>query len=208
VVKKSQTKLKIRQEKKVVPSTAKKDDKKKGTTATAASASKKKTSPTATTAPKSSSKKQLKKPTLSKADRILKAKNAAKLIKKGTNQKSTRKIRTSVHFYRPKTLHLDRKPKYARRSVPRTNKLDQFQILKHPLTTESAMKKIEENNTLVFIVDIRSNKNHIRSAVNKMYNIKPLKINTLVRPDGLKKAYVRLSQEHDALDTANRIGII
>jgi hypothetical protein len=29
------------------------------------------------------------------------------------------------------------------------------QILKFPLTTESAMKKIEDNNTLVFIVDVR-----------------------------------------------------
>jgi hypothetical protein len=27
------------------------------------------------------------------------------------------------------------------------NKLDQYQILKYPLTTESAMKKIEDNNT-------------------------------------------------------------
>jgi len=33
-------------------------------------------------------------------------------------------------------------------------------------------------------------------------------VNTLVRPDGLKKAYVRLTQDFDALDVANRIGII
>lgn len=33
--------------------------------------------------------------------------------------------------------------------------MDQFAIVKHPLTTESAMKKIEDNNTLVFIVDIK-----------------------------------------------------
>lgn len=35
------------------------------------------------------------------------------------------------------------------------NKLDQYAILKYPLTTESAMKKIEETNTLVFIVDLK-----------------------------------------------------
>jgi hypothetical protein len=28
------------------------------------------------------------------------------------------------------------------------------------------------------------------------------------RPDGQKKAYVRLTQDYDALDVANRIGII
>jgi large subunit ribosomal protein L23Ae len=31
-------------------------------------------------------------------------------------------------------------------------KLDQYAIIKCPLTTESAMKKIEDNNTLVFLV--------------------------------------------------------
>ena len=34
-------------------------------------------------------------------------------------------------------------------SAPPPQKLDSFQIIKFPLTTESAMKKIEDNNTLV-----------------------------------------------------------
>ena len=34
-------------------------------------------------------------------------------------------------------------------SAPGQQKLDHFQIIKFPLTTESAMKKIEDNNTLV-----------------------------------------------------------
>ena len=40
------------------------------------------------------------------------------------------------------------------------------------------------------------------------YDIQCQKVNTLIRPDGLKKAYVRLTQDYDALDVANRIGII
>merc|ERR1712195_74413 len=111
-------------------------------------------------------------------------------------------------FHRPKTLRLLRNPKYLRRSVPRVNKLDQYQILKFPLTTESAMKKIEDNNTLVFIVDTRANKRQITEAVRRMYEIKTAKVNTLVRPDGSKKAYVRLTTDYDALDVANKIGII
>ena len=31
---------------------------------------------------------------------------------------------------------------------------------------------------------------------------------TLTRPDGSKKAYVRLTTDYDALDVANKIGII
>lgn len=75
----------------------------------------------------------------------------------------------------------DRNPKYPRVSAPGRNKLDQYAVLKCPLTTESAMKKIEDNNTLVFIVDIRADKKKIKDAVKKMYDIQTKKINTLIR---------------------------
>ena len=136
-----------------------------------------------------------------------KAKKAAKALAVGTRKSSVAK-RYSTKFHRPKTLQLQREPKYSRKSVPKTNPLDQYAILKYPLTTESAMKKIEDNNTLVFIVDTRANKRQITDAVRRMYEIKTAKVNTLVRPDGLKKAYVRLTTDYDALDVANKIGII
>lgn len=60
-------------------------------------------------------------------------------------------------------------------------RLDQFKIVKYPLTTESAMKKIEDNNTLVFIVDKRSNKHMIKTAVKKLYEIDVQRVNTLIR---------------------------
>lgn len=43
------------------------------------------------------------------------------------------------------------------------------------------MKKIEENNTLVFIVDIKANKRQIKEALKKLYDIDTVKINTLIR---------------------------
>lgn len=43
------------------------------------------------------------------------------------------------------------------------------------------MKKIEENNTLVFIVDVKANKAQIKGALKKLYDIDTQKINTLVR---------------------------
>jgi large subunit ribosomal protein L23Ae len=70
------------------------------------------------------------------------------------------------------------------------------------------MKNIEDNHTLVFIVDLRANKHQIKDTVKKLYDINAVKINTLIRPDGQKKAYVKLSKDHDALDVANKIGII
>ena len=43
------------------------------------------------------------------------------------------------------------------------------------------MKKIEEHNTLVFIVDIKSNKRQIKDAVKKLYDVQAAKVNTLIR---------------------------
>merc|ERR1711881_138276 len=136
------------------------------------------------------------------------AKAAAKAALKRKNNLRKKKVRTTVHFKRPKTLRLTRNPKCPSKSSAAAPRLDQFSTIKHPLTTESAMKKIEDNNTLVFIVDIRANKPKIKAAVKKMYEVEVAKVNTLIRPDGAKKAYVKLAADYDALDVANKIGII
>jgi len=67
---------------------------------------------------------------------------------------------------------------------------------------------MEDNNTLVFIVDVLANKHQIKDAVKKMYDISAVQINTLIRPDGQKKAYIRLPSDNEALEVANKIGII
>lgn len=59
--------------------------------------------------------------------------------------------------------------------------LDFNKIVLYPLNTESAMKKIEENNTLVFIVNVKSNKRQIKQALKKLYDVDTVKINTLIR---------------------------
>jgi len=120
----------------------------------------------------------------------------------------TTRVHTKVHFYRPKTLQLARKPAYTRalpRAVPKKGK---YSVIKAPLTSESAMKKIEDTNTLVFLADSHATKRAIKAATEKLYEVKVEKVNTLIRPDGVKKAYVRLAKDFDALDVANRIGVI
>ena len=134
------------------------------------------------------------------------ASKAAAAVKKGTHTKGVRKARFTTSFHRPKTQSLLRKPMYDRKATVTSKKFDCFQIIKYPLTTESAMKKIEDNNTLVFIVDRKANKRQIEAAVTEMYkDIKALKVNTLITPKGDKKAYVRLTQDYDALDVANKV---
>ena len=74
-----------------------------------------------------------------------------------------------------------RTPRYPRKSIPHQPRLDAGKVLIHPLNTESAMKKIEENNTLVFIVDTKANKRQIKDALKKQYDVDTVKINTLIR---------------------------
>ena len=76
--------------------------------------------------------------------------------------------------------------------------MDSYKIIQYPLTTEAAMKKIEDHNTLVFVVDIKANKHQIKTAVRTLYEINTTKINTLFTPIGTKKAYVRLPSHYDA----------
>merc|ERR1719382_1167098 len=142
-----------------------------------------------------------------KAGGSKKASKVAKAVKQAVSRKASKK-RTNVHFFRPKTLIKKREPKYARKSTESRDKMDKYRIIQCPVTTESAMKKIEEINTLVFLVDIQASKLKIKEAVRQMYDVQCAKVNTLIRPDGKKKAYVHLTQDYDALDVANRIGII
>ncbi|ESO86991.1 hypothetical protein LOTGIDRAFT_127930, partial [Lottia gigantea] len=133
-----------------------------------------------------------------------KALNAKKAALKGVHNKRIRKVRTTPSFKRPKTMKLPRAPKYVR-SLTTKRGLDKYKIVKYPLTTETAMKKIEDNNTLVFIVDRRANKYTISNAVKALYSIEVAKINTLIRPDGEKKAYVRLPSDYDGLEIASKV---
>lgn len=127
---------------------------------------------------------------------------------KGDNSKKALKVRTSATFRLPKTLKLSRSPKYARKAVPHYNRADAYKIIVSPIASETAMKKVEDGNILVFQVDLKANKHQIKSAVKELYDVDVLYVNTLVRPNGTKKAYIRLTADHDALDVANRIGYI
>jgi large subunit ribosomal protein L23Ae len=97
--------------------------------------------------------------------------------------KAKKAVLKVVHNYRVKiymspTFWLPRQPKYPQESSPRKNKLDCYAITKFPMTTELAIKKTENNNVLVFIVDVK------------------------------RRAHVQLAPDYDALDVANKIGSI
>lgn len=136
----------------------------------------------------------------------LKFNNQLKNLK---NPKFLRKkiFKSSIKFFRPKTLILKRNPKFSKQLVQKKKKFF-LKIIKYPLACDSTLAKIQYANTLVFIVDISSNKNKIKNAIKKLYKIKIRKVNTLIQLNGKKKAFIKLPSDVDALDVANKIGLI
>ncbi len=67
------------------------------------------------------------------------------------------------------------------------------------VTTEKAYTLAEKYNYLTVKVARWANKKLIKEAIEKLYGVKVVKVNTLIDRDGYKKAYVKLSPEHKAL---------
>ena len=60
-----------------------------------------------------------------------------------------------MRFHTAKPLALARTPKFIRKASQITKKgtrLDKFSVVLHPLITEKDMKKMEDENTMVFVV--------------------------------------------------------
>merc|ERR1719231_847248 len=106
-----------------------------------------------------------------KSQAVAKARKAAQAARRGINAKRGIKVRTSVHFRRPKTLTLQRNGKYQRKSVAHRDRMNKYSVIKYPICTESAMKQIEDNNTLTFIVNLTASKRNIADAVKTLHAV-------------------------------------
>ncbi|RLG17421.1 50S ribosomal protein L23 [Nanoarchaeota archaeon] len=80
-------------------------------------------------------------------------------------------------------------------------------IIKHLLMTEKAVRLIEKENTLTFIVDEKARKEDIKKEVERLFNVKVKKVRTCFGKRG-KKAYVRLEKDYKAMDVATQMGMI
>jgi len=67
---------------------------------------------------------------------------------------------------------------------------------------------IEKENKITFIVNRNATKHDVKRAVEKLYNVKVEKVNTVITRDGSKKAFVKLSPEYSASDLAVKLGIL
>jgi len=86
--------------------------------------------------------------------------------------------------------------------------MDSNEVISYPLMTESASLMVERDNKLIFIVNLKAGKSDIKKAVEELYEVKVKKVNLLVTPQGVKKAFVKLTPEYRASDVAIKLGIL
>ncbi len=85
--------------------------------------------------------------------------------------------------------------------------MDPNEVIIRPIVTEASLEGVDKENKLAFYVIRTANKNTIKWAVESLYNVVVEKVNTLILPDGRKKAWVRLAPEYDASEVATNLGI-
>jgi large subunit ribosomal protein L23 len=81
-------------------------------------------------------------------------------------------------------------------------------VIKYPLLSEKAVDLVEKENKLVFVVEKNADKIEVKRAVEELYKVKVLKVNTFIDRKGRKKAFVQLAPESSAVDIATQLKII
>ena len=84
---------------------------------------------------------------------------------------------------------------------------DAQKIIFRPYVTERTFDQIARENKLCFMVDDRSSKKQIASAIEALYEVKVRAVNTSRTIIG-KKAFVRLIPEESATALATKLGLV
>ena len=80
-------------------------------------------------------------------------------------------------------------------------------ILIKPLMTEKAVKMIETENKIVFLVTRKSTKQEIKKEFESVFDSKIESINIQIRKNQ-KIAFIKLKEENGAINIATKLGVM
>ena len=80
-------------------------------------------------------------------------------------------------------------------------------VLLKPLSTEKAVRMLEAENKIAFIVERKTNKNEIKKEVERLFKVKVEVFSTEIR-NNQKIAFVKLKNENLAIDVATKLGMM
>ena len=84
--------------------------------------------------------------------------------------------------------------------------MNPYKIIKHPISTEKAVRLMEAENKLMFAVDKNADKAEVKQAVEALFKVKVTSVNTVHTVKGEKRAYVKI--EGKASDVATQLGLM
>ncbi len=84
---------------------------------------------------------------------------------------------------------------------------NKMEAIKYPISTEKAIRMMESDNVITFIVDSSAKKEDIKKEMESMFKVKVVSVRT-TNVFGKKKAFVKLSKEHPAIDIATQLGMM
>ena len=86
--------------------------------------------------------------------------------------------------------------------------MEASKVIKYPVQSEKSIRIMESQNMLIFAVDKKSTKTDVKKAMEQLFKVKVIEVNTFINPKGEKRAYVKLSKENPAIDIATQLGLM
>lgn len=86
--------------------------------------------------------------------------------------------------------------------------MDIHKAVKYPLSNEKAIRLMEAENKLVFVIDRKATKQDVKRSIEEIFKVKVIKVNTHITPAGEKRAYVRLAEDNPAIDIMTQLGLM
>ena len=86
--------------------------------------------------------------------------------------------------------------------------MESYELIKYPIATEKAIRLMEAENKLVFVVDRKATKQEIKKAAEELFKAKITAVNTLNSVKGTKHAFITFAKETPAIDIATNLGIM
>ena len=83
-----------------------------------------------------------------------------------------------------------------------------MEVLKYPVSTEKAIRMLESDNVITFVVDMKATRSKVKREIEDKFKVKVKDIRVVIDAKGRKKAYIRLSNEYPAIDIATQLGLM
>jgi large subunit ribosomal protein L23 len=128
------------------------------------------------------------------------------MAKKAPREEKKAAVKANEKDVSPKTASAAKKT--SRDKKANVSVKDPWKVIVYPHLAEKSMNMVEFENKLTFIVRKSATKNQIKEAVEGLFDVKVVNVQTEVTPKGVKKAYAKLSPETPASEIASRLGMV